>query len=108
MLDVGCNTGFFSERAAEAGADVIAIDTDPVVVGKVWQLAERKRLSILPLVVDLARPTPATGWCNAEYPSFLSRATGSFDLVLMLAILHHLLVTELVDFHLGRLPGPAG
>jgi SAM-dependent methyltransferase len=94
VLDIGCNTGFFSELAAKAGAHVIAIDTDPVVVGKTWQLAAGKSLNILPLVVDLARPTPAMGWCNAESRSFLDRATGSFDLVLMLAILHHLLVTE--------------
>jgi len=44
--------------------------------------------------VNLARPTPATGWRNQEAPSFLDRAAGAFDGVLMLALLHHLLVTE--------------
>src|SRR5207248_1566875 len=33
---------------------------------------------------------------NAEYPSFLERATGNFDCVLMLAVIHHFLVTERV------------
>jgi SAM-dependent methyltransferase len=94
VLDVGCNTGHFSEIAANSGASVVAIDLDPVSVGLTWQRATQKDLNILPLVVNLARPSPATGWRNAEYSSFLNRATGSFDMVMMLAVLHHLLVTE--------------
>ncbi|MBV8811062.1 MAG: methyltransferase domain-containing protein [Acidobacteriaceae bacterium] len=94
VLDVGCNTGHFSEIAARGGAKVVAIDLDPVVVGQTWCRANAADLDILPLVVNLARPTPAMGWRNSEYPSFLDRAAGSFDMVLMLAVLHHLLVTE--------------
>jgi SAM-dependent methyltransferase len=96
VLDVGCNTGFFSELAASLGSKVVAIDGDPVVVGKTWRRAAEKGLNILPLVLDIARPSPATGWYNAECFSFLDRASGSFDVVLMLAVLHHLLVTERV------------
>jgi hypothetical protein len=51
-------------------------------------------MKILPLVVNLARPTPAFGWRNEECPSFLDRARGKFDVVLMLAVLHHLMVKE--------------
>jgi 2-polyprenyl-3-methyl-5-hydroxy-6-metoxy-1,4-benzoquinol methylase len=94
VLDVGCNTGRFSMIAARAGASVVAIDYDPVVVGALWAAAHAERLDILPLVVNFARPTPATGWRNEEFPSFLERARGRFDAVLMLAVLHHLLVTE--------------
>jgi SAM-dependent methyltransferase len=94
VLDVGCNTGHFSAMAARAGASVVALDYDPVVVGSVWRAARQERLDILPLVLNLARPTPALGWNNAEFPSFLERARGASDLVLMLAVIHHLLVTE--------------
>jgi len=72
----------------------VAIDSDPVVVGRVWRRAQKEGLSILPLVVDLARPSPSLGWRNAENESFLERAEGSFDLVLLLAVVHHLLVSE--------------
>jgi SAM-dependent methyltransferase len=96
VLDVGCNTGHFSALAARRGASVVAIDYDPVVVGNVWRNARREKLDILPLVVDLTRPSPGTGWCNRECPPFLARATGAFDLVLMLAVLHHMVVTERV------------
>jgi hypothetical protein len=60
----------------------------------VWRHASGAKLNILPLVVNLARPTPAIGWRNQECPSFLERARGGFDLVLMLAVIHHLLVGE--------------
>ncbi len=99
VLDIGCNTGHFSAIAARNGARVVGIDIDPVVVGRTWQRAVQEKLDILPLTVNVARPTPATGWRNSEYPSFLSRATGNFELVLMLATLHHLLVTERVPLH---------
>ncbi|MBI2925878.1 MAG: class I SAM-dependent methyltransferase [Verrucomicrobia bacterium] len=96
VLDVGANTGHFSALAAQAGARVVAIDNDAGCVGAVWRRAQQKDLAILPLVVDLARPSPAQGWRNRECPSFLERAAGAFDAVLMLALLHHLLVTERV------------
>lgn len=96
VLDVGANVGRFSAMAARAGASVVAIDSDPVVAGLAWRTARREQLDILPLVVNLARPTPPVGWRNAECLSFLDRARGRFDLVLMLAVIHHLIVTERV------------
>ena len=94
VLDAGCNTGVFSELAARRGAEVVAIDSDAASVGALWRRAEAAGLPILPLIVDFARPTPATGWRNRECAAFLERARGSFDTVLLLAVLHHLLITS--------------
>ena len=91
VLDVGANEGYFSFIAAAQGASVVAIDSDPMVVGSVWREASKQRLNVLPLVVDLTRPTPAMGWRNQECASFLDRARGGFDLVMMLAVIHHML-----------------
>jgi SAM-dependent methyltransferase len=96
VLDVGANTGHFSEMAALSGASVVAIDGDTAVVGDIWRRAQAEKLDILPLVVNLAQPTPSTGWRNRECPSFLERSTGTFDLVMMLAVIHHMLATERV------------
>lgn len=97
VLDVGCNTGHFSELAALGGASVVAIDSDATAAGRVWRRATDKKLDILPLVVDLCRPTPAVGWRNRESSSFLDRAMAhQFDMVMMLAVVHHMLVTERV------------
>ena len=94
VIDIGANTGYFSEKAAQAGANVIAIDSDPVVVGALWKKAAGDGLKILPLVQNLGNPSPATGWRNSERPAFLDRARQGFDLALLLAVVHHLMVTE--------------
>ncbi|MGE5648170.1 MAG: class I SAM-dependent methyltransferase [Acidobacteriota bacterium] len=96
VLDAGCNTGHFSALAARAGAKVVAIDYDPVVLGDVWRAARASGLDILPLTVNLTRPSPGIGWRNRECPPFLERARGAFDGILMLAVIHHMLVTERV------------
>jgi SAM-dependent methyltransferase len=96
VLDVGCNTGHFSLLAGRSGARVVAIDNDPGVVDVLWQSAAKANLPILPLVVDIARPSGACGWQNSECAAFLDRARGAFDCVLMLALIHHLLVNERV------------
>jgi SAM-dependent methyltransferase len=94
VLDVGCNTGHFSVLAARTGASVTAIDSDPGVIDMLWRLASKEDLDILPLVVNLGYPSPAVGWLNQERSSFIERANDFFDGVIMLAVLHHLLVTD--------------
>lgn len=96
VLDVGCNTGVYSRLAAEAGAEVVSIDTDLQAVDKLATHLKGTGLNILPLCVDLAQPTPATGWDNRETRSFLDRASGHFDTVMMLAVIHHLLLASQV------------
>ena len=94
VLDVGCNEGLFSKEAAKAGAAVVAFDQDAGVIDALYKEARDSGRNIHPLVIDLGRPTPSIGWRNHENLSFLDRARGSFDFVLALAVLHHLLVTE--------------
>ncbi len=95
VLDVGANEGHFSAMAARRGASVVAIDSDAAVVGAIYRRASADGLDILPLVADLTRPTPATGWRNQENASFLDRARDmNFDFVMELAVIHHMLVTE--------------
>jgi ribosomal protein L11 methylase PrmA len=92
VLDIGANTGEFSRMAAEH-ARVVGIDLDEVSVSAIHHEACNSRQPIQALVVDLSQPTPAAGWRNKERKSFLERATGRFDLALMLAVGHHLRVS---------------
>jgi len=96
VLDIGANTGEHSFLAAKSGASVVAIDSDPAVCGRLFLEAKKQNADILPLAIDFARPSPALGWRCAEQQSFLDRAAGAFDGVIMLAVLHHLLVTDQV------------
>ncbi len=92
-LDIGANTGEFSEIAARS-ADVVALDIDERSVAAIFRGAREANLRILPLVGNFGRSTPALGWRNQETDAWLERAAGRFDLVLMLAVVHHLRVTE--------------
>lgn len=94
VLDIGGNTGQYSRIAARAGARVVAWDTDVASSDRSWREAREAALPILPLVADVARPTPAVGWRNAESSTLLDRAHQRFDCVMMLGILHHLLLAD--------------
>jgi SAM-dependent methyltransferase len=94
LLDIGGNTGQYSRIAARAGARVVAWDTDVASSDRSWKEARKADLSILPLVADAARPTPAVGWCNNESLTLLERAHKRFDCVMMLGIIHHLLLAD--------------
>jgi 2-polyprenyl-3-methyl-5-hydroxy-6-metoxy-1,4-benzoquinol methylase len=100
VLDIGANTGEYSLLAAESGATVVAADFDIGALEILYKKVKRTRLAVTPTILNIARPTPAIGWNNSEIPSFLERARGQFQLVMALAVLHHLLVTE-------RVPLPA-
>lgn len=94
VLDVGANLGEYSRIAAGLGHRVVATDMDAITMGRLWRQVRSAKEDILPLVVDFSSPTPGTGWENSEGISFLNRAKQGFDCVLMLAVVHHLLVTH--------------
>lgn len=92
VWDVGANDGHFSELAASAGSYVVAMDADELVVDRLYQrLRSSGQDRVLPLVVDLADPSPNLGWAGAERRDLPGR--GRPDLVLCLAVLHHLAIS---------------
>jgi hypothetical protein len=93
--DLGANDGRFS-RAVEAEY-VVAADGDERVVGELWaSLRSEESRTILPLVVDLADASPARGWRGVERQRLEER--GRPDLVLCLALVHHLAIGRNVPF----------
>jgi SAM-dependent methyltransferase len=104
VLDIGANTGTYSFMAAEVGAEVVALDSDAAAIDRLWTTAALRGQPITALVANIARPTPAAGWRNREQFSLLDRLTGRFDLVLMLAVIHHLILQEQLPLaHIGGL-----
>ncbi len=96
VLDIGANTGTYSLMAADAGAEVVALDSDSAALEVLWRSAMQQNKPITALIANIARPTPAAGWRNREHLSLLDRLTGRFDFVLMLAVIHHLILREQV------------
>jgi hypothetical protein len=92
VWDIGCNDGVFS-RIASAHADhVVAMDADPLVIDRLYNsLKAEGDKKILPLYVDLADTGGGIGWRGQERPGIFER--GKPDIVLYLAVIHHLAIT---------------
>jgi hypothetical protein len=89
--DLGANTGRFSRMAAARGMHTVSFDLDPAAVeSNYFQVVREGEWALLPLVMDLVNPSPSIGWENHERQSLLER--GPADLVLALALIHHLAI----------------
>ena len=89
--DLGANTGIFSRVAASKGIFTVSFDIDPAAVEQNFLNAQKnEETNILPLLLDLTNPSPSIGWANSERKSFMDR--GSSDVVLALALIHHLAI----------------
>jgi SAM-dependent methyltransferase len=99
VWDLGCNDGRFSQIAARHADQVVAVDGDEGVVEVLYRgLRGEGREDILPLTVNLTDPSPDRGWRGLERRTLEARGTP--DLVLCLALIHHVAIT-------GNVPIPA-
>jgi SAM-dependent methyltransferase len=103
VWDVGCNNGRHARIAADGARHVVALDADQGPVELLYrELRDAGDERILPLTIDLADPSPGLGWRGLERMPLLDR--GRPDLVLALALVHHLAigtnvpVTEIVGW----------
>lgn len=93
LIDLGCNTGEYSRRALEAGAEsVVGFDFDVQALDQAYDLALEHKLKITPLFLDAMNPSPAQGWMEAERSSFSERMKA--DGLLALAFEHHLAIAR--------------
>ena len=99
VLDIGANTGDFSSLAARSGTNVVALERDLASADRIFRAARERDLPITTICADIARPTPAAGWKNAESLALLPRLEDQFDCVLMLAVIHHLILMEQIPLH---------
>jgi len=97
--DLGANTGAFACVAAEHSGTVVAVDSDPDAVDLLYRrVSSEGPGNVIPLVMDLANLSPGQGWAGAERPAFDQRR--SPDLVLGLALVHHMRVAANVPLSL--------
>ncbi len=98
VWDLGCNDGRYSRIAAEGSAYTIALDADAGVVERLYlALKQECSSTILPLLGDVADPSPGLGWLGRERLPLEER--GSPDLVLALALVHHLVIGRTIPMH---------
>jgi len=93
VWDLGANTGDFSRLASARGIKTIAFEADRACVEENYRRVKANgEKSLLPLVLDLTNPSPAIGWDNRERMTLRDR--GPVDLVMALALLHHLAIAN--------------
>ena len=93
VWDLGANTGRFSRIACGRGIYTVSFDVDPACVERNYREARRSKESrLLPLVMDLVNPSPALGWAHEERFSLAERS--SADLVMALALIHHIAISN--------------
>ncbi|MGD9020834.1 MAG: class I SAM-dependent methyltransferase [Lysobacterales bacterium] len=88
--DIGCNTGQFSRIAAGECKQVVAMDIDHVAVERNF-LDPATPDNVLPLLQNVADPSPNWGWRNRERSDLQTRCKP--DMVLCLALIHHVVIT---------------
>lgn len=106
VLDLGANDGEYARLAAPHAVTVIAVDHDEAVVDALYRdLRDGGPANVVPLVMNLADPSPGLGWRNRERAPFAERVRP--DAVLALALVHHLAIglnvplAEVVDWLAG-------
>ncbi len=95
VWDLGCNTGVYARIAAEHARCVVAMDGDHLAVERLYQSLKAQPSAtghgtILPLVSNVADPSPSMGWQGAERKSLVER--GQPELTMCLALIHHLVI----------------
>jgi hypothetical protein len=92
VWDLGCNVGTFSRIASENARTVVSCDTDHLAIEYFYQeLKKEGNTKILPLVCNVANPSPNLGWRGLERKTMQERGTP--DLTLCLALIHHLVIS---------------
>ncbi len=95
--DLGANDGEFSKLLAAKNIQTIATDFDAAAINRLYlQVKKEGNTNILPLLLDLAWPSPAIGVNNNERTSFFERT--KVDLAFALALIHHLCIGKNIPF----------
>ena len=93
-LDIGCNSGEFSAMGAEVGARVICLDGDSLALNNLCQRHAKSPYSrhLYPVLGQIDDAYGGRGWLGAEFSSLTSRLEKRVDVVMLLAVAHHLAI----------------
>jgi len=96
VIDLGANTGKFSFIAAEYAERVISLEADEKCVDKIEKNISIKNRNVFTMLGNVAEPSPTIGFLNMGTESIYKR--GSSDVVLGLALVHHLHISNRLSF----------
>lgn len=91
VADFGCNKGEFSRMAAERGTHVVALDADHESIQQLYRTSP-PHLRLYPIIAQLDDIGSGRGWAGIEHAGLAQRLQDRFDIVMMLALVHHLAI----------------
>ncbi len=93
ILDLGANDGVFSLLYTNTAKQIVALDEDRNCIERLYVRCKQDRITnIIPLVANVAHPSPDIGWNNEERTALFKRIQA--DLTLSLALIHHLAIAN--------------
>lgn len=92
VLDVGGNRGWYAQLAASLGSQVVTFDKDESSLASCYLDAKKDNFRILPLVMNFTYPSASYGVGEKRSASATERF--GCELVLSLALIHHLVFKE--------------
>jgi SAM-dependent methyltransferase len=99
ILDLGANSGKFSEIANIFADKVIALESDTDCVEIIEKrITETQNENLVAIIGDLSQTSPDFGLLGKEHASIIKRAKS--DVVMALALVHHLAITKMIPFEL--------
>jgi hypothetical protein len=97
VWDMGANDGFFSRLVSAPNRIVLSLDSDPGAIEKNFIVVTKEKIeNVYPLLFDVTNPPPDIGWANTERTRLSERSKP--DLILALALIHHLVITFNIPF----------
>lgn len=93
VIDLGANTGEFVNIAVDHGANVIAVDSDHDCIDYIYKNSTGNA-HVYPVIANLGDLCGGSGWLGSEHSGLMDRLTGMGDVVMALALLHHLAISE--------------
>lgn len=93
VWDLGANTGHYSRLLTKKNIPVVSFDIDPIACEINYQKAKNNSDKyMLPIRQDFTNPSAAIGFANLERRALHQR--GSPDLIMALALIHHLAISH--------------
>lgn len=99
VVDIGANDGTFVEPVRASADRVVALDGDEVVVDRLYRrLHAAGDRQVTPMCVDFSDPSGGIGWAGRQRTPLFERLQA--DLVLLLAVVHHVVISDSVPLPL--------
>ena len=92
VWDFGANTGMFSEHISKNVSDILAMDSDSIAIGKMFNRLKGQDTNIYPLIQKIENISPNQGFNSNERLRLELRSRP--DLVMCLAVIHHIRISS--------------